>query len=203
VKACLRDLSSVIQILRIASVYTEMNAVSKGVSIGVYSPNKGKASQKSVDGAQPYVNLMDRRIPLYRSHISHDRSQWRALSSGKAVPPLDAYKYITTSMKQTTPYIVGAMRLLADSYDPEELNRIGFSLYCDFRPDVEPGTSGWGKRGKVPCEAMKTRSQFLPSTTLSGPKVICKVKNLSRRNHALTTRVNWTRTNCSVANTRA
>jgi len=47
--------------LSIASVYTEMNAVSKGVSIGVYSPNKGKASQKSVDGAQPYVNLMDRR----------------------------------------------------------------------------------------------------------------------------------------------
>lgn len=57
-------------------------------------------------------------------------------------------------MKQTTPYVVGAMRLLAGSYEPEELNRKGFSLYCDFRPEIEPGRSGWGKRGKVPCEVI-------------------------------------------------
>jgi len=37
---------------------------------------------------------------------------------------------------------------------PEELNRSGFSLYCDFRPDIEPGKSGWGKRGKVSCESI-------------------------------------------------
>lgn len=57
-------------------------------------------------------------------------------------------------MKQTTPYILGAMRLLSESFEPQELNQNGFSLYCDFRPDVEPGKSGWGKRGKVPCEAI-------------------------------------------------
>jgi len=27
-------------------------------------------------------------------------------------------------------------------------------LYCDFRPEIEPGKSGWGKRGKVWCEAI-------------------------------------------------
>jgi len=57
-------------------------------------------------------------------------------------------------MKQTTPYVVGAMRLLAGSYEPEELNRQGFSLYCDFRPEIEPGKSGRGKRGKVSCEVV-------------------------------------------------
>ena len=57
-------------------------------------------------------------------------------------------------MRQTTPNVVGAMRLLAGSYEPEELNRVGFSLYCDFRPEIEPGKSGWGKRGKVSCEAI-------------------------------------------------
>ena len=45
-----------------ASVYAEMNAVSKGASIGVYTPDKGKESaKKSMDGSQPYVDLMGRR----------------------------------------------------------------------------------------------------------------------------------------------
>ncbi|KAF9652180.1 hypothetical protein BDM02DRAFT_3063063, partial [Thelephora ganbajun] len=140
--------------LSIASVYTETNATSKGISIGVHSSEKNEISQKSMDETQPYVDLMGRRITLYRFQLSYDQSQWRALSSGKAVPPLDAYKYITTSLKQTTPYILGAMRLLAESYEPGELNRKGFSLYCDFRPEIEPGKSGWGKRGKVPCEVI-------------------------------------------------
>lgn len=102
------------------------------------------------------------RIPLYRYRLAHDRSRWRALSSGKVVPPVDAYKYITTSMKQTAPYILGAMRLLAISHGPEELNRKGFSLYCDFRPEIEPGKSGWGKRGKVPCAViLKLRKEVV------------------------------------------
>ena len=44
-----------------ASVYTEMNAVSKGVSIGLYSPGKDKEAQRSMGGTQPYVDLMGRR----------------------------------------------------------------------------------------------------------------------------------------------
>jgi hypothetical protein len=50
-----------------------------------------------------------------------------------------------------TPAVLGAMRLLAESYnDPVELNRVGFALYADFRPDV----SGWGKRGELRCETL-------------------------------------------------
>jgi hypothetical protein len=68
-------------------------------------------------------------------------------------------------MKQTTPYVVGAMRLLAGSYEPEELNRKAFSLYCDFRPEIEPGKSGWEKtregivRGYSQIEEGKGRSE--------------------------------------------
>ena len=46
---------------RTADVYTEINADSKGISIGVYSPGKDKELRKAIDGAQPYVDLMGRR----------------------------------------------------------------------------------------------------------------------------------------------
>lgn len=48
-------------ITHLASVYTEMNAISKGVSLGIYEKAKGNNIEASRDGAQPYVDLMGRR----------------------------------------------------------------------------------------------------------------------------------------------
>jgi hypothetical protein len=52
--------------LSIASVYTEMNAISKGVSLGIYdSSHKRKAPEAVKDGTQPYVEFMGRRMCAY------------------------------------------------------------------------------------------------------------------------------------------
>ena len=37
------------------------------------------------------------------------------------------------------------MQLLANSFQPAELNERGYSLYCDFRP----GNDGWGKKAEM------------------------------------------------------
>ena len=44
-----------------ASVYTEMNAISKGVSLGLYKDGKQDGREASRTGSQPYVELMGRR----------------------------------------------------------------------------------------------------------------------------------------------
>lgn len=143
----------------IASVYTEMNAISKGVSLGIYD-KKREASldiARTTGGAQPYVDLLGRRVPLYRTASG----SWRAFTTedssgsstpgGGGAPPGAAFGYITRALRQTAPAVLGAMRLLAESYDdPVELNRMGFTLYASFRPDV----SGWGKRGELKCETL-------------------------------------------------
>lgn len=129
--------------LSIASVYTEMNAITKGVSLGVFDKNRGKGVEASSSGSQPYVDLMGRRVPLYQTASG----SWRALSSGTPIVPTSAFSYITRALRQTAPAVLGALRLLAASYTPAELNRTGFALYQDFRPDVD----GWGGRGEVRC----------------------------------------------------
>lgn len=149
--------------LSIASVYTEMNAISKGVSIGVYD-KKREADLKTAHagGTQPYVDLLGRRVPLYRNASG----AWRAFttedSDGSGSAPGAAYGYITRALRQTAPAVLGAMRLLAESYnDSMELNRVGFALYADFRPEV----TGWGKRGELRCEVIlalrKTKTEDL------------------------------------------
>ncbi|KAF8529189.1 hypothetical protein BU17DRAFT_73363 [Hysterangium stoloniferum] len=129
--------------LSIASVYTELNATSKGVKLGIFEEGKGKGMEAAQEGSQPYVDFMGRRPVLYTQ-----TSQWRALLKGELVTPSSAYRYITSAFRQTTGHIVGAMRLLAATYSHQELNRLAFSLYAEFRPQ----TDGWGKKAELRCE---------------------------------------------------
>ncbi|KAG2156137.1 hypothetical protein DEU56DRAFT_765719 [Suillus clintonianus] len=129
--------------LSIASVYTEMNAISKGVSIGLFDKTRKKEIEPIKDSTQPYVDLLGRR-PLYQTQ----NETWRALDNTSPALPSTAFSYISRSFRQTTPYVIGALRLLAESFPPPELNNKGFGLYAEFRPDVD----GWGKRGEVRCE---------------------------------------------------
>lgn len=95
--------------------------------------------------------------PLYQTTTS----QWRGLSEGSPVSPSAAYSYIKRSLQQTTPQIIGALRLLSQTYSPSEINTQGYSLYVDFRPEV----GGWGKKGQVKCEKiLSLRKQKHPES---------------------------------------
>lgn len=123
-----------------------MNALSKGVSLGIYKEGKQKGLDAIRDGSQPYVELMSRRIPLYQSQSD----QWRALLNSKPAQPSSPFSYISRSFRQTTPHIIGALRLLAESFTPRELNNKGWALYTEFRPSV----NAWGERSEVKCETI-------------------------------------------------
>ncbi|KAL5527335.1 hypothetical protein ACEPAG_6126 [Sanghuangporus baumii] len=128
--------------LSIASAYTEMNAISKGVSLGIFEKNKGKGVEPVKGESQPYVDLMGRR-PLYETQTG----EWRALVKGEPVDPGSAFSYVSRAFRQTLPHVAGAMRILAASFPPAELNEKGFGLYAEFRPDV----GGWGQRAEIRC----------------------------------------------------
>ncbi|KAF7292392.1 Glutamine synthetase [Mycena chlorophos] len=131
--------------LSIASVFTELNAISKGIAIGKYKKSAAAGMEASPKGTQPYVDLMGRR-PLYQNQ----NSQWRGLSGGKAVQPSTAFSYISRALRQTTPHVIGAMKLLLETYTIQEINAKGWGLYADFRPDV----NGWGDRAEVRCSTI-------------------------------------------------
>ena len=47
-----------------ASVYTEMNAISKGISLGIYEASKNRGLEATKSGSQPYVDIMGRRLVI-------------------------------------------------------------------------------------------------------------------------------------------
>jgi hypothetical protein len=57
----------------------------------------------------------------------------------------------------------GALRLLADSFEPSELSRKGLGLYYEFRPQ----STGWGEKSEVKLAHILSLRRFLTHT--AGP----------------------------------
>lgn len=45
--------------------------------------------------------------------------------------------------------------MLAQSTDPATLNRRGFALYEEFRPEIPGGQHGWGAAGELSVENIR------------------------------------------------
>lgn len=88
------------------------------------------------------VRLLGREIPVVE-HAGSDH----ALDHGRAASPHAARAYVEKAFAAHLPAVRRAMETLADSLPPDELNRTGFRLYEAFRPEVPPGTRGWGAKG--------------------------------------------------------
>ncbi|KAF7433007.1 hypothetical protein PC9H_004951 [Pleurotus ostreatus] len=128
--------------LSIASVYTEMNAISKGVALGIFAKSRTNDANPSRNGSQPYVDFIGRRS-LYETQ----NSQWRAILNGSPASPGTAFGYISRSFKHLTPFVLGSLQLLAESYSQKEINEKAWGLYAEFRPTVD----GWGQRSVMKC----------------------------------------------------
>ncbi|KAF4575022.1 hypothetical protein EYR36_006378 [Pleurotus pulmonarius] len=128
--------------LSIASVYTEMNAISKGVALGIFDKNRANDASASRNGSQPYVDFIGRRS-LYETQ----NGQWRAILNGSPASPGTAFGYISRSFKHLTPFVLGSLQLLAQSYSQKEINEKAWGLYAEFRPTVD----GWGQRSVMKC----------------------------------------------------
>ncbi|KAF9076721.1 hypothetical protein BDP27DRAFT_1209460 [Rhodocollybia butyracea] len=162
--------------LSIASSYTEMNAISKGVSLGMYKDGKQNGLEAVTGGTQPYVNLMGRR-PLYQMH----NERWRALHSGTPTQPNTAFSYISRSLRQTMPFIVGALQLLASSFTSQEINEKAWGLYTQFRPAGD----GWGERSQVRCATIlalrKRPGEELVSESTTAPADIVNYESIGEK----------------------
>lgn len=100
--------------------------------------------------------------PVYKTQTE----EWRALVKGEPVDPGSAFSYVSRAFRQTLPHVAGAMRLLAASFPPAELNEKGFGLYAEFRPDV----GGWGQRAEIRCaNILDLRKAIDPNASTSDP----------------------------------
>ena len=103
------------------------------------------------EGEHCYVDLLGRAVPVVRTPDG-----LRAVSRDRPGNPARIETYLAAKFGDRLDEARRAMAELAAAYEPEELRRHGFRLYEMFRPAVPAGESGWGAKGELDLDAVRT-----------------------------------------------
>jgi hypothetical protein len=95
--------------------------------------------------ARRQVRLLGKDIPV----TGAGGTILAAGSDGTPAPAAPVHAYLARAFGDRLDDARAAMQALAVSMPPDELNRIGFRLYEEFRPQVPEGVKGWGAKGAL------------------------------------------------------
>jgi len=127
-----------------------MFAQAKGRSVGVFEPKDRSEKKRARPELDRHITIMGRKIPIKDTNEGP-----RAMSQGKAMASGPVLKYLEKSFKEHLQPTKEAMQFLARSMDRETLEHRAYDLYTEFRPEIESGPAGWGKRGSLDLEHIR------------------------------------------------
>jgi hypothetical protein len=80
----------------------------------------------------------------------------RAVSGGQPIKPESVERYLNGKFGDALPDAREALERLARSLPPKELATRAYSLYGAFSPKVPAGTKGWGAKGELDLDLVRT-----------------------------------------------
>jgi hypothetical protein len=132
-----------------------LNAQSKGRRLGIFgepkAPERGKPPKKVGLGEDFWLQVVGRPVPAKRTEDGV-----RAVVRDKPVDPAQADRYLKSKFGEHFEAARQAMTDLAQSFGPEELAAAAFSLYETFRPTVASGRKGWGQKGELSLDLIRS-----------------------------------------------
>ncbi len=140
--------------LSLGKVLAGLNAQAKGRALGIYGPPKahGRQAPRKVGlGEEFWIELCGRHLPA-----KNTEDGIRAVVKDKPVDPGSVQKYLETKFGESLDAVRQAMKALAGSFPPDELNEVAFELYEKFRPEIASGARGWGQKGVLDLERVRT-----------------------------------------------
>ncbi|MEA3403411.1 MAG: hypothetical protein U9R79_19370 [Armatimonadota bacterium] len=143
--------------LTLGKAMAGLNAQSKGRALGIFGPPKaterGGEPKKTGLGEDLWVSLCGRRVPA--KYVGED--DVRACLKDKPIEPAKVTKYLEGKFGEHLEAVTAAMRELAGSYDdPEGFAEAAYDLYTQFRPEIPRGKKGWGRKGPLDLELVRS-----------------------------------------------
>ena len=131
-----------------------LNAQTKGRSLGIYGPPKSaekRPAKKPGLGEEFRVELCGRPLPAVRTPKGV-----RALIKDKPIDPESTQRYLEAKFGDELEPVHKVMSQLARAMSAKELKEQAFSLYEKFRPEIPGGAAGWGAKGKLDLNLIRS-----------------------------------------------
>jgi hypothetical protein len=132
-----------------------LNAQSKGRMLGIFGPPKvaedGAPPPKYGLGEEFWIEVCGRGVPMKNTDEG-----MRAVVKDKPIEPEKVTAYLEKKFGCDLPSATGAMQDLASAYEPDELNAQAYKLYERFRPTIPPGKKGWGAKGELDLDMIRS-----------------------------------------------
>lgn len=140
--------------LSLGKALAGLNAQAKGRRLGVFHPKKapdGGPPKKVGLGEELWIELCGRGIPS-----KNTVDGLRAVVRDKPVDPVAVQRYLEKKFGKDLDRVRAAMRDLAESFKPEDLSDRAYSLYEEFRPIIPKGKRGWGAKGDLDLDLIRS-----------------------------------------------
>lgn len=144
--------------LTLGKAVAGLNAQSKGRKLGIYeekSEDEKKEEKKKEKAAKPeFIELLGRGIPAVKTSKGV-----RAAIKGEEIDPDSVETYLEQKFKDDLEEARAAMEKLAKAYTPKQLGTKAYDLYEKFRPKIPEGTKGWGAKGELDLDYIRSLAE--------------------------------------------
>lgn len=141
--------------LTLGKAVAGLNAQSKGRMLGIFGPPKaperGGAPKRTGLGEEFWIRLCERAVPAKNT----DQGV-RAVVKDKPINPEKVETYLESKFGADLDAVRDAMAQLANALEPEDLVQSAYPLYVTFRPQIPPGRRGWGAKGELNLDFIRS-----------------------------------------------
>ena len=141
--------------LTLGRAVSGLNAQSKSRRLGIYEEKsaeekeKEKKSQKAA--VLSTVTLLGRAVPVVKTPHG-----MRAAVNGEPIHSASVEAYLEQKFGEDLDACRAALEQLASAYTPHELGSRAYELYEKFRPEIPEGKKGWGAKGELDLDRVRS-----------------------------------------------
>jgi hypothetical protein len=144
--------------LTVGQVLAGLTAHAKGVRLGIYAPTSERPHEAPPPLPKGVASVRDVHVLGRLVHVAQTSDGPRAIAKGEIVQPEAVVRYLNGRFGDALNAVRAEMEHLASSFTPDQLNREGFHLYEQFRPEVPSDERGWGARGVLDIAKIRALS---------------------------------------------
>jgi hypothetical protein len=139
--------------LSLGKAVAGLTAQSKGRRLGIYKPvpQEVKKARTRKPGEEFSVEICGRQVPAINT-----TEGVRAVIKDKPIEAKTVERYLESKFGESLGAARAAMRDLTKAFRPEELSKNSFSLYERFWPAIPEGVTGWGAKGRLDIDRIRS-----------------------------------------------